>query len=180
MRKLQFYEARGGDPDWLKRAARYHGHLGPWVTVGAMIGHDAVRRLETRGFWEIDVTSWMPIERQQPPQACILDGLQATSGATIGKQNIRFAVPPRTVEDEWPSVAVIRHAAPGHPAAGLIYRLTPLLREIMSEIKLDRLEAVARDIADRTVDDMFDVRAMTAEEVNILTELRQRRPGENG
>ena len=62
--------------------------------LGAIIGRDALKRLDTDGYWDIEVTVWLPPEHQRQPWSCILDGLQISSGATLGKQNIRMAWPP--------------------------------------------------------------------------------------
>lgn len=162
---MKFYTTDPSDPQWLVRAGTFHGHLGPWVTVGAMIGRDAVQRLHTPGHWTIDVICWMPPEKQRTPFSCILDGLQVTSGATMGKRNLRFDYDPRIVRDGQPVVYVIRQPTEGHPRAGLVYRLTDKLISILANISPDRLEAISRDIAGHAVDELFTTRPMTADEL---------------
>ena len=159
---LQFYETRDVDPDWLARAASFHGHLGPWVTVGALIGGDAVRRLDTPGHWKIEVICWMPPEKQKQPFTCILDGLQASSGATMGKRNIRLDYSPDIVDDDQPVVYVIRRVEGKTSARGLAYRLRPLLAEMLADIDPKRLEELSRDIASHSLPELFEVNDLTA------------------
>jgi hypothetical protein len=165
-RGLRFYEQSPSDPEWLVMAGRFHGHLGPWVTVGAMIGRDALQRLHTPGQWEIEVICWMPPEKQRTPFSCILDGLQVTSGATMGKRNIRFDFSPEIVRDDQPVVYVIRRQEGGVATAGLAYRMKHHLVDIMAGISSDRLEAVSRDIAGHDVRELFEIDSLTAEELS--------------
>ena len=159
---MKFYVRHDKDPEWLAAAASFHGHLGPWVTIGAMIGRDAVTRLETPGQWEIDVVCWMGAARQRPPFSCILDGLQATTGATLGKQNIRFEDDPIRVTDDQPTVQVTRPAREGRPAARVTYRLTPALIERVASVTPATLETVSRQIAATPLDELFVVETVDA------------------
>lgn len=162
---MHFYQRDPSDPDWLSAAGQFHGHLGPYVTVGTMIGRDAKQRLATRGHWELEVVCWLPPCRQRQPYSCILDGLQVGSGATMGKQNIRLAYSPKVVPNEWPVVHVIRRPADNQPAEGLAYHLKPMLIDILSHITPDRLERTSRDIAKHSIDELFEVRPLTADEL---------------
>ncbi len=162
---MHFYVHDPADPDWLAESARFHGHLGPWVTVGSMIGRDAVQRLDTPGQWEVEVVCWMPPEKQRTPFSCILDGLQVASGATLGKQNIRLDYDPEIVRDGQPVVYVIRHPHDDRPRQGLVYRMTEELTAIMASISPEKLEEISRGIAARDLDELLDVRTMTPGEL---------------
>ena len=126
-----------------------------------MIGRDALTRLDTRGYWEIEIICWMPPARQQTPFSCILDGLQASSGATMGKRNLRFAYAAEVVRGDQPVVYVIRRPQADRARMGLVYELKDKLVGILSRIDPDRLEATSRDIASHLPDDLFAVREMT-------------------
>jgi len=165
---LQFYETSDADPAWLARAASFHGHLGPWVTVGALIGGDAVRHLDTLGHWEIEVICWMPPDKQKQPFSCILDGLQASSGATMGKRNIRFDYSPDIVIDDQPVVYVIRRAKGDRPASGLVYRLRPMLVDKLAHIDPTRLEELSRRIAKHSIAELFEESDLTAEQIDKI------------
>ncbi|HZZ44195.1 MAG TPA: formylmethanofuran dehydrogenase subunit E family protein [Tepidisphaeraceae bacterium] len=82
------------DPKWAEDAARLHGNMGPGVIVGAMVGHDAMNQLGDPKPWEVEVALWLPADRQIPGYRCILDGLQSTTGATMGKGNIVLKTTP--------------------------------------------------------------------------------------
>jgi formylmethanofuran dehydrogenase subunit E len=162
---VEFYHSQAADPDWLRRASEFHGHLGPWLVIGSLLGQDAVTRLQTPGQWKIDVTCWMPPDKQRTPFSCILDGLQVSSGATLGKQNIRFDYLPAILEKGWPVVQVIRLAEAERPAAGCEYRLSSRLYELLERVVPERLEEHSRQLARERADALFIVRSMTGEEI---------------
>jgi len=165
-RPMRLYERRSSDPPWLVQAAMFHRHLGPWVTVGGMIGQDAVRRLGAPSPFELEVICWLPPDRQRPPYTCILDGLQATTGATLGKQNIRLAWSRAMAkEPRWPIVYVIRRGAEGRPKSGLAYRIGDRLAELLSRLSPDRLEELSRQIAEHHPLELFEIRPLTDEEL---------------
>jgi formylmethanofuran dehydrogenase subunit E len=103
----------------------------------------------------------MPKEKQRQPFSCILDGLQASTGATLGKRNIRMDFSREIVTDDQPVVDVIRRTDDDQEAAGLRYTLNTALIEIMSGITPDRLEQIGRDIASRDVETLFDVQPLS-------------------
>ena len=170
---MQFYRPDPSDPDWLADAARFHGHLGPWVTVGAMMGRDAIRGLDTPGYWDVEVVCLMPPEKQQPPFSCILDGLQVTTGCTLGKRNIRFDHSPEVVRSGQPVVYVIRRPENDHAGQGLAYHLKDKLTSIMATITPDRLETISRQIAEHDIEELFEIRPLTPDE---LASVASRRP----
>lgn len=157
---LQHYHRQAGDPDWLVRAGEFHGHLGPWLVLGAMVGQDAVKRLDTEGYWDIEITVWLPPERQRQPWSCILDGLQVSSGATLGKQNIRMDWPAEAASAESPVVFVVRREAGSQPRKGYSYRLRPETAAEMAGLSPERLERLSRDLAGRSVENLFEVRPL--------------------
>jgi len=170
---LKHYHRKLGDPHWMVRAGEFHGHLGPWVTVGAMIGEHALKQLKTLGQWEVEVICWMPPERQRQPFSCILDGLQTSTGATMGKRNIRFAYSPELVINNRPVVYVIRRSEKDHPQAGFSYRLSDHLADILANIQPDHLEAISRDIAGHDARELFEIRPMTERDFTLTKQVRQ-------
>lgn len=164
---LQMYEPQPSDAAWVRRLGEFHGHLGPWVIIGHMIGADARQRLRTRGYWDIEVVCWMPLERQKQPWSCILDGLQVATGATLGKQNIRFADSAEVLREGWPVVDIMTRPTPDHPATGLSYRPSESLSALMAGMSPDRLESLSREIASRRPAELFLVREMPLERTCI-------------
>lgn len=67
---------------------RFHGHLGPWLALGLKIGADAYAKLQFRSHFGVKVLVKGPMRR---PITCMLDGLQWSTGATLGKGNIAMA-----------------------------------------------------------------------------------------
>jgi formylmethanofuran dehydrogenase subunit E len=76
------------DPAWLSYAAQFHGHLGPWATAGLRVGMTARHAAEAKGYFDVQLTVEGPFAK--PPQSCFLDGLQVTTGATLGKRNLKW------------------------------------------------------------------------------------------
>jgi len=85
-------------PDELEALQRFHGHLGVYVTLGLRMGAIGKRRF---GHYKgLTATVWCSAE---PPMRCVLDGIQFSSGCTMGKGNItqkRAEEPAVTFEKE--------------------------------------------------------------------------------
>ena len=71
-------------PRVLKQAAAFHGHLGPWLVLGLKAGTYARRKLAASPF-ELDARVFCPAGT---PHTCFVDGVQFSSGCTMGKGNI--------------------------------------------------------------------------------------------
>ena len=82
------HEPAETDPAWLSYAAQFHGHLGPWATAGLRAGMTARRAAEAKGYFDVQITVEGPFVK--PPQSCFLDGLQVSTGATLGKRNLKW------------------------------------------------------------------------------------------
>ena len=69
----------------IEEATRLHGHLGPWLVLGYRVG---LRALEVLGakYSELDCTAYLPLKT---PYSCALDGIQAATGCTMGKLNLK-------------------------------------------------------------------------------------------
>ena len=72
--------------DDLSRLKDFHGHLGPYVVAGYRMGCLALERLAAEKHFGIEAEIASPGE---PPPSCFLDGIQFSTGCTLGKQNIR-------------------------------------------------------------------------------------------
>jgi formylmethanofuran dehydrogenase subunit E len=69
----------------LRQAVRFHGHLGPWLVLGVLMGEYAVKALKGKKYFGMEVKVWGANKR---PRSCLVDGLQLSTGATYGKGNI--------------------------------------------------------------------------------------------
>jgi hypothetical protein len=68
----------------LKQAMRFHGHLGPWLVLGLKAGTHARKELAASPF-ELSARVFCPAGT---PYTCFVDGVQFSSGCTMGKGNI--------------------------------------------------------------------------------------------
>lgn len=68
-----------------EKGVEFHGHGGPFLVVGLRMGYTALRLLDAKGWF--DVKCW-PRLRWAPPDSCVLDGLQISTGCTTGKRNL--------------------------------------------------------------------------------------------
>jgi len=71
-------------PPELEALRSFHGHLGVYVTLGLRMGEIGRRRLGAYKGLTAAVRS-----RPEPPMLCVVDGVQFSSGCTMGKGNIR-------------------------------------------------------------------------------------------
>lgn len=92
-----------------------HGVPGPWALAGWRIGKDALERLgaSRRQPWALLVTHRSP---REVGYTCMLDGLQAATGASPGKMNLLH----EAIEDGLETVIVDRRSG-----RTLTYRLAP-------------------------------------------------------
>ena len=68
----------------LREIKRFHGHIGPYAIIGYKMGELANKMLGSDPFSK-KVVVWTGTT---PPLSCIIDGLQISSGCTLGKGNI--------------------------------------------------------------------------------------------
>ncbi len=80
------------DTAWLKkdqvigRGIEFHGHLGPFLVIGIKMGCLALRTLNSRGHSELSALIETGIN---PPISCLIDGIQVSTGCTLGKGNVK-------------------------------------------------------------------------------------------
>jgi len=68
----------------LKKLEEFHGHVGPYVLIGYKMGQIANKELGKDPFSKNVVI----FTGTSPPISCIVDGVQISSGCTLGKGNI--------------------------------------------------------------------------------------------
>lgn len=69
----------------LKQAIEFHGHLGPYLVLGLLMGGFALNKLKAKKHFGISVKA---IGANKRPKSCLIDGLQLSCGCTYGKGNI--------------------------------------------------------------------------------------------
>ena len=72
----------------LERAVEFHGHLGPYLVLGLLMGRLATGRYKFRKYFGTTVEIR---GAERPPKSCLIDGIQFTSGCTYGKGNVTKA-----------------------------------------------------------------------------------------
>jgi len=70
--------------DILRWAIRFHGHLGPFLVLGLKAGFRAVELFGRNPFKLKAIVTL----RRKLPYTCFLDGIQFSTGCTLGKGNI--------------------------------------------------------------------------------------------
>jgi len=131
----------------LEAAARFHGHLGPWLALGLKAGLLARRRLKAPSF-NLVANVYCPT---RTPYTCFVDGVQFGSGCTYGKGSIFL------FKDTGCRAVFVRT---GSSAANL--KLT-LRHEVWDDLHRDlpaaepRVRALARAIYRRPVPSLFTI-----------------------
>ena len=69
----------------LSEAIKFHGHLGPYLVLGLLMGTYALRNLKAKKYFGLEVKVKGAYKK---PKSCLIDGLQLSTGATFGKGNI--------------------------------------------------------------------------------------------
>ena len=68
-----------------ERATEFHGHGGPFMIIGLRMGLAALDFLDSEGWFRIRCRAHL---RWAPPDSCTIDGIQSSTGCTMGKHNI--------------------------------------------------------------------------------------------
>ncbi|MFB0544184.1 MAG: FmdE family protein [Asgard group archaeon] len=69
----------------IKRTEDFHGHVGPFIVTGLKMGLLALEKLNAEKYSGMKVI----VETgTTPPMSCIVDGIQMSTGCTLGKGNI--------------------------------------------------------------------------------------------
>jgi len=71
----------------IKKAADFHGHLGPFLVIGVRMGSLAKKILNANAGEnnKLRITAWLPL---LTPFSCIIDGIQVTTQCTVGNQKL--------------------------------------------------------------------------------------------
>ena len=69
------------------QSVRFHGHPGVFLAIGIRMGLLALRYLNSKGHFELEA---LIQTRERPPYQCLLDGIQFSTGCTIGKGNLNI------------------------------------------------------------------------------------------
>ena len=76
-------------PEEIEILKAFHGHLGPYLVAGVRCGRYAIAKLNADTHFGIEADVQTP---PAPPPSCFLDGIQISTGCTMGKMNLRHTV----------------------------------------------------------------------------------------
>ncbi len=83
--KPEHPKPRSLSEELLRGAKDFHGHRGPFLILGLRIGLAALRLLDAEGWFDLKCRVRLPL---RVPETCLLDGIQFSTGCTLGKRNI--------------------------------------------------------------------------------------------
>jgi formylmethanofuran dehydrogenase subunit E len=78
----------------IDRGIKLHGHAGPYLNLGIKMGLLALEILNVKGYFDLSVEAELEYRR---PMSCFVDGLQISTGCTMGKGNIRVKDQPGNI-----------------------------------------------------------------------------------
>lgn len=76
------------------RGIMLHGHSGPYLNLGIKMGLLALKVLNAKGYFDLSVEAKLEYRK---PMSCFVDGLQISTGCTMGKGNIRIKNQPGNI-----------------------------------------------------------------------------------
>ena len=128
----------------IDEAVRFHGHLGPFLVLGLKAGMFANKVLGKSHF-DTKVT----VETEPfPPCSCIVDGIQITTGCTMGKRNIELK--------NGDSLTVTFRKNNHELKLSL---KTDILKQLMKIPSKEESKKAALNLVDAHVTDLFDIEA---------------------
>ena len=74
-----------------ERAIEFHGHDGPYMVIGLRMGLTALEMLDCKGWFDLECEVRL---HWNPPDSCVIDGIQSSTGCTMGKKNISVVEQP--------------------------------------------------------------------------------------
>ncbi len=134
----------------LSRTALIHGAAGPFAVAGYRMGEAALETLGLkRGSFDMEVTHYAPAEVQW---SCVIDGLQAATGASLGKMNLTLQ-PAMRAEMR----SVVRNKKTGQAVE---LRLTPAFVREHLNLPQDQLLPAGQKLADAKAETIFTSRSV--------------------
>lgn len=85
MMRVETPKQRNWSQDLFESAIDLHGHGGPFLVIGLRMGLMALELLDAHGWFDLRCLARL---RWEPPDSCVIDGIQLSSGCTMGKHNI--------------------------------------------------------------------------------------------
>ena len=130
----------------LAKVAAIHGGAGPWAVLGYRMGVFALEKLALKpGSFDLDVKHESP---RLPQYACVADGAQAATGASLGKVNLSLVE-----ADEAHIQTTYKKKSTGQT---LVLRPTPSFRDRFKDVPREKLFAAGAEVLDLPNDALFE------------------------
>ena len=85
--KAEKPKSRKLSKELLNCGIEFHGHGGAFLVVGLRMGLAALKQLDARGWFDLRCLVFLKLK---PPDSCVVDGIQISTGCTMGKRNIEI------------------------------------------------------------------------------------------
>jgi len=125
----------------LEEAARFHGHLGPYLALGLKMGLLAKELLQGDPFSlsaEIHTST-------SPPRSCMVDGIQFSSGCTLGKGNI-------IIKEDSNLFGIFTR-----DSRSITIKVRPDIADSLTSLSHEHLEESAQSLFSNENEDLFEV-----------------------
>jgi formylmethanofuran dehydrogenase subunit E len=134
------------NPPAIARTALIHGVAGPYPVAGYRMGEHALAALSLeRGSLDLEVIHYSPTDL---PLSAIIDGLQAATGASLGKRNLSRV-------DSTQSYSIVRHRKTG---VSLRFHLHPDFLRRFTGLPQDKVYDAGAQVAELPPAEIFQVR----------------------
>lgn len=131
----------------LRRAEDFHGHFGPFLVVGVRAGIIALRELQTSK--ENKSLRAVVSLVYSVPYSCILDGIQLSTGCTIGNKRLRF--------EESPTFSIeLEDLGNGKVTVSIPSKAVDELKQkLAKDLPTKDLERLAHEVASTAEEELF-------------------------
>lgn len=127
----------------LGRISQFHGHLGPFVVVGYRMGEVANKILGPDPFGKTALV----LTGGKPPRSCVIDGIQLSSGCTLGKGEIAAV-------DQGEVAAIFLSK---HGGKSIRVSLKASILEQVESVDRKRMEALAEELYSMDDETLFEL-----------------------
>ena len=134
----------------LKQAEDFHGHLGPFLVIGVRAGLVGLEKLKT-GRSDQSLSTTVMLE-YFVPFSCVVDGVQITTGCTIGNKRL-------TLEDSSGIAVRLKKNDVNVEIAVNSVTLGKLKKQlVVGNVKTDQARKLAYAVASMEESDLFNVK----------------------
>jgi formylmethanofuran dehydrogenase subunit E len=129
----------------LEQVAYIHGMPGPFAVAGYRIGERALKELGVaRGTFTLEVVHETPFEVQW---SCVADGVQAATGVSVGKLNLKLVEVPQSRTE-----TIVSDRSSGKV---VVFRLTPDFIKRFLNLSHEKLADAGRHVLSMPDDEIF-------------------------